>query len=178
MLISIHKYDSEYNYTSSEEFNISNMGMSVPMNCTTASPHPIPANKVAKYSVLSNMWEYVDPPFVVLPVTNIVITAATLVGDIWWVEVNTPWTITANISLPDVDMMIVLERIVDGVSAIDDVRFVASVVSGGITINGMFSQSGNYSISAERLNKGLKRIGENFRLTFDAVEFDAHINVP
>lgn len=177
MILIIHKYNSDYIYQSSEEIEIG-PNNEFPEQSTVSSPFPIPADKIAKYQPEVSMWEYIDPPYVVLPVTNINVTGATLTGEIWWVPVNTAWTITANITLPDVEMMIVLERIVDGVSAIDDVRFVASVVSGMITINGMFSQSGNYSISAERLNKGLTRIGESFRLSFDAVEFDAYVDVP
>lgn len=176
MLIQIHRYDESMKYVSSENFLIE-FGSSIPENSTTASPFPIPEGKEAFFESVNGSWIYKDPQVVIIPVTDVVVSGATKVGNIWWVPVGTTWTLTASIPLPDSQMMVILERIVDGRTSVDDVRFVASIVNGQLTINGKFTISGNFTISADRLNRGLERIGMPIRLSFSMVEFDAYVVV-
>ena len=97
-------------------------------------------------------------------------------GGIWWVAQNTPYTITAKAKgMPDGEMMIIIERIIQGGTVVQDIRAKASIVSEHITINSLFEASGNYQITAERLNQGLATIGAPFRLAFEKVEFDVYV---
>lgn len=96
-------------------------------------------------------------------------------GGIWWIPQNEQFELTANVALPDSSMMIIIERVANGTHVIDDIRVKAQIIDGVVTINGVFSQSGNYQITAERLNAGLEIIEAPFRLAFDKVEFDAYV---
>lgn len=176
MLYNIHKYDETLKYVSSEEKEIP-FGETIPSNSTLSSPFPIPEGKEAFFDKLTEGWVYKDSTFATIPVTNVMVTGAIKVGNIWWVPVGTVWTLTANVPMPDGQMMVILERVVDGQTSVDDVRFVASMSNGQLTINGKFDASGNYTISSERLNRGLERIGMPIRLSFDMVEFDAYVTV-
>ncbi len=114
----------------------------------------------------------------VVALTNVSVTGQHVVlgiGDIWWLPKNSSFTITANAALADMDMMIIIERVISGGIVIDDLRIKANIENGVITVNGLFAMSGNYQITSERLNKGLETIGAPFRLAFDKVEFDAHV---
>ncbi|MBB1384358.1 hypothetical protein H5119_02130 [Pseudoalteromonas sp. SG45-5] len=95
-------------------------------------------------------------------------------GGIWWLPINEGFTLTANAQLQDMEMMIIIERVVSN-NVIDDLRAKASIVDGLITINSKFTQSGNYQITSERLNAGLEAVDAPFRLVFDNVEFDAYV---
>lgn len=174
MLVNIHSYDETFKYVSSEEKEIL-FGDSIPPNTSLTSPFPIPEGKEAFFDKLAEGWVYKDPTFSTIPVTNVVVSGATKVGDIWWVSVGSTWTLTADVPLPNGQMMVMLERIVDGLQSVDDVRFIASISGGTLTIAGKFDQSGNYTISKERLNRGLERIKAPFRLDFTLVEFDAYV---
>ena len=96
-------------------------------------------------------------------------------GGIWWLPTNEQFTLSANVALPDSEMMIIIERVVNGSDVINDIRTKAVIANGVVTINASFSESGNYQITAERLNQGLEVIDAEFRLAFDKVEFDAHV---
>lgn len=95
-------------------------------------------------------------------------------GGIWWLPTNEQFTLTANAKLQDMEMMIIIERVVSN-NVIDDLRAKASIVDGLITINSKFTQSGNYQITSERLNAGLEAVNAPFRLSFNKVEFDAYV---
>ncbi|CAH9057669.1 hypothetical protein PSECIP111854_02044 [Pseudoalteromonas sp. CIP111854] len=127
-------------------------------------------------------------PWVQASLTDVAVTgeAARLVGDIHWVKVGTEFVLTANLllsdeeaslpeSLQNCELMLMCERVVDGKLPIDDMRYIASIQDGKVTLNGQFVDSGNYVISEERVNRGLERINAPFRLTFDTVEFDAYL---
>jgi hypothetical protein len=176
MLYNIYKYDETLKYISSEEKEIP-FGEMIPPNSTLSSPFPIPEGKEAFFDKLTEGWVYKDPSVATIPVTNVVVSGANKVGDIWWVQVGSTWTLTADVTLPNGQMMVMLERIVDGLQPVDDVRFIASITSGKLTISGKFDQSGNYTISKERLNRGLERIKAPFRLDFALVEFDAYVAI-
>lgn len=176
MILNIHKYDNDGIYEESESFFV-DVGESIPTNSTTVPPFPIPAGKVAKYNLVIGQWEYIDPSTVTIPVTNVLVSGVNKVGDIWWVQVGSTWTLTADVPMPDGQMMVMMERVVDGRQSVDDVRFIATITSGKLTIAGKFDQSGNYTISKERLNRGLERIKAPFRLDFTLVEFDAYVAI-
>jgi len=114
--------------------------------------------------------------------TNIAITEATLNGAIYWIPTKKPFTLTANVALPDSEMMMIIEQVVrqdnGAYNAISDIRVKASIVSGVVTIQAQFDSSGNYRIKAERLNMGLDEIGAPFNLAFDLIEFDAYAIPP
>lgn len=115
-------------------------------------------------------------PFVQL--TDVTVTGENVMlggGSIWWLPKNSTFTLTANAQLPDSEMMVIIERVINGGTVIDDLRVKATIVGGVITVNGEFAMSGNYQITSDRLNKGLETIGASFRLAFDKVEFDAHV---
>lgn len=114
----------------------------------------------------------------ILELTNIVVQGDHVTlgnGGIWWIPQNERFELTANVALPDTEMMIIIERVANGSNVIDDIRVKAQIIDGVVTINGVFSQSGNYQITAERLNAGLEIIEAPFRLAFDKVEFDAYV---
>lgn len=114
----------------------------------------------------------------VIKLTNITVTGEHVSlgnGGIWWIPQSERFELTANVELPDSDMMIIIERVANGTHVIDDIRVKAQIIDGIVTIKGVFSQSGNYQITAERLNAGLDIIEAPFRLAFDKVEFDAYV---
>lgn len=117
------------------------------------------------------------PPQVV-ELTNVNVTGEHVTlgnGGIWWLPKNSEFTLTANAELPDAEMMIIVERVINGSTVVDDLRIKAAITGGVITVNGLFAMSGNYIVTAERLNQGLEIIDAPFRLAFDKVEFDAHV---
>ncbi|TMP46403.1 hypothetical protein CWB96_12995 [Pseudoalteromonas citrea] len=114
-----------------------------------------------------------------IALTNTTVTSpsAQLIGNIWWLPKDEPFTITANAEgLPDGGLMVMVERVINATQPVDDIRFVANIQNGQITMQGKFEQSGNYIITAERLNAGLERIGAPFRLAFDTLELDAYVD--
>ena len=113
-----------------------------------------------------------------IELTNVQVTSTSAElgsGNIWWLPQNEPFTLTANVALPDANMMIIVERVANGSIVIDDMRVKATIANGVVTINAAFAQSGNYQITAERLNAGLDTIGAGFNLAFDKIEFDAYV---
>jgi hypothetical protein len=122
----------------------------------------------------------IDPPVVlapeypVIPVTNISVTAATLreVGAINWMDAGNIVDISADVALPNLEMMIMVERIVSGNTAVGDIRRPATIFNGRLSLQFNPKISGNYLLSAERLNVGLAEIGAPFQVAFDKVEFD------
>jgi len=114
----------------------------------------------------------------VIELTNVNVTGEHVTlgsGEIWWLPINKQFTLTANAQLEDMEMMIIIERVVNGSDVIDDLRAKASIVDGLITITSNFVQSGNYQITSERLNAGLEAVNAPFRLAFNKVEFDAYV---
>ena len=111
----------------------------------------------------------------VLPLTNINITNAVLHGSIYWIAENAVMTITGDVALPDGDVMVMAERVVDAIHVVDDARFIATIANGVMTMNVKFVSTGNYKFSAARLNRGLDRIGAGVHLSFDDIEFDVYV---
>ena len=111
----------------------------------------------------------------VIQITNISIPAAELNGSIYWIAKDAPAVITADCPLPDGKLMVMVERVIDGSNTVDDIRTKAVIISGVITMSFVFETSGNYIFRKSRLNEGLDRIGAEFNLNFDDVEFDVYI---
>ncbi|TMO87694.1 hypothetical protein [Pseudoalteromonas ruthenica] len=120
-------------------------------------------------------------PYINISLQNISVTSSSgeKKGNIWWIPVNEPFTIRAEaVEFADTvneEMMIMIERIIGGEKPVEDLRFKAKINQGLIEINVNFNASGNYIITAERLNAGLKEIGEAFRLSFPKLEFDVYV---
>jgi len=114
-------------------------------------------------------------PTPILPLTNINIANAVLHGSIYWIAENTAMTITGDVALPDGDVMVMAERVVDASHVVDDARFIANIANGVMTMNVKFVSTGNYKFSADRLNRGLDRIGAGVHLSFDDIEFDVYV---
>jgi len=118
----------------------------------------------------------ITSPKPIVPMTNLVVSSeATLTGSIYWLTKDVVATVTADLALPDGEYMIIAERVVDATQVIDDTRFVATVLNGELTMTVSFETTGNYVFSADRMNKGLDRIGAPMHLGFDTIEFDIHI---
>ncbi|MCF2826929.1 MULTISPECIES: hypothetical protein [unclassified Pseudoalteromonas] len=101
------------------------------------------------------------------------------IGRIWWVQKGTPLIVTATADgLPNGGLMVMVERVVNASQPIEDLRFIATIKDGVVTLPLQFDTSGNYLITAKRLNEGLARI-ENapFRLNFETMEFDVYVPV-
>ncbi|WP_462173827.1 hypothetical protein [Pseudoalteromonas xiamenensis] len=99
-------------------------------------------------------------------------------GGIVWLPINQPFSIkTTAEGIPDSQLMVMVERVVDGSKAVDDIRLLADIKDGQVTMKGVFKVSGNYLLRASRVNEGLERIGAPFRLDFKTVEFDAYEQV-
>ncbi|ASD67641.1 hypothetical protein [Pseudoalteromonas piscicida] len=103
-------------------------------------------------------------------------SSARLIGNIWWVAKNDKCLVTASVTgLPDIEIMIMIERVVNATQPVEDIRFIANVENGTFTLALEFDISGNYLLSAERVNRGLERIGAPFRLIFETMEFDVYL---
>ncbi len=105
--------------------------------------------------------------------TNIDVNAS-LVGSVYWIEKNAPFVATADCLLPNGELMVMFEQVIDSKTVVNDTRFKAVVVDGVISISGSFDTTGNWMLTAERVNRGLDRIGAQFHLSFDPIEFDVY----
>jgi hypothetical protein len=138
-----------------------------------------------KKEVADNVWQeqryfedIIAEPKPVIDITNIQIPAAELNGSIYWIAKDAPVIITAYCPLPDGNLMVMVERVIDGSNTVDDIRTKAVIVGGVMTMNFVFETSGNYIFRKSRLNEGLERIGAEFNLNFDDVEFDVFVSYP
>lgn len=113
---------------------------------------------------------------VLAKLTDINVTNAELQGAIWWLEKDKPTVITGKFSVPlNATFMLMAEKVVDATDPVDDTRFKAVIdADGNLTINAVFDSTGNYVITAERLNRGLERIGKPIELEFETIEFDVY----
>jgi hypothetical protein len=117
-----------------------------------------------------------ESPKPIAPLTNLVIDSpANKVGDIYWLERDTDAVVTGDLALPDGEYMIMAERVANATNVIDDVRFVATILNGKFTMTVHFPITGNYLLTAKRMNEGLDRIGSPVHLSFDDVEFDIYV---
>lgn len=132
--------------------------------------------------------------YAVLPLTDVVVTGANLVGQIYWVKESAVFSISAVIDnkIPGEDGELVaipfgntvmstpVEEIVDG-KAVKTLRFESQITTDEAGIVHMQLPlklpSGNYLISPERINRGLEEIGAPFRFAFAPVDIDSQVVV-
>lgn len=137
-------------------------------------------------SVVNLYYDAVNKTFVapavkpVIPLINPVVQGGVKQGEIWWIERNQPFTLTAESSLPAGELMLMIERMVRTESGQyetkEDIRVKALVSeSGQVTIAGLFEHSGNWHLRPSRLNMGLDEIGAPFHVDFSKIEFNVHI---
>jgi len=118
-----------------------------------------------------------------IPVTNIQVvdvTAAPLINKngIYRVGKGETFKLTANVPLPDTapgdELVVIIEKLVNGNQVIDDTRALGSVKSGVLTVEKAINVDGNWALIAARQNQGLATIGAPFRFEFDVekVEFN------
>lgn len=111
----------------------------------------------------------------IIDVTGIVITGGTKEGEIYWVQKGQAVTLNANVSLPDGQLMMMIEKsVAAGTRVVDDTRTIAAITAGTMSATFTLPETGNWFITAERLNAGLKYINAGFELNFESVEFDVY----
>lgn len=118
-------------------------------------------------------------------------------GSIYWIDVGADIEIVSNFvdaseilkqlniaqgkaALDDVHFMVMAEQVVkqsDGrIDVVNDIRFKATLNLVDMTMTVIsskgFDKSGNYMITAKRLNKGLNEINAPFVVAMDSLEFD------
>lgn len=117
--------------------------------------------------------ETVENP--VIPLTGVVVMGAETVGSIYWAQEGVALTITGSCALPDGELIVMAEQVVDAVNVVSDSRFKAVFADGVLSITARFDKSGNYMITQERINRGLDRINSPVHLSFNKIEFDIYV---
>lgn len=114
----------------------------------------------------------------VLPMTDVqVIGSDTNLHEptgIYWVKINTEFTLTADVALPDGDYMVMVEQVVETNRVIDDERFIANVTGGELTVVGAIDSKGNYVVTQERMNLAFDYTNQPVHLSFDKIEINVH----
>ncbi len=146
-------------------------------NCTEADLND---GDIYRIPVGQGGWQqqaYMTPeaPKTVIPLTNVQVTGAEVNGSIYWAQEATALVITGDCALPDSELIVMAECVVDATKVVADTRFKAVFVDGKLTINARFDVPGNYVITQERINRGLDRIGQPIHLGFDQIEFDIYV---
>ena len=111
----------------------------------------------------------------ILPLTNVVIVGAEIAGAIYWAQEGVTLTITGDCDLPDSELIVMAEQVIDAKTVVSDSRFKATFALGKLSITARFDKSGNYMITQDRINRGLDRIGAGVHLSFDTLEFDIYV---
>jgi hypothetical protein len=157
-----------------------------PPNCTTEIP---PAINGAPVYYTETGWSFDDPntpeietPYPVLQIQNIAISNSRLDdAGIWNVKTKTILELTATTLLPAGEFTAIIQKVVNK-QPIDDIRYDATItVDGGQSLLSLplyFEESGNYTITAERLNKGLAEINRPFRVAFPTVDINVTVKIP
>lgn len=120
-----------------------------------------------------------DSGLPVIPVTNISVTGVTLqlIGSMYWIEKGNKITVTADVALPNGEMMAIIEQVVRSTMPVDEIRRPVTIASGRLTLEFTPSATRVHTITAERLNAGLAEVGAQFRLSFPSLEFDVYAPV-
>lgn len=118
----------------------------------------------------------IEPEYPVIPVTNITPTGNTLrpVGNLYWVQKGNQITVSADVALPNGEMMAIIDQVVNSKTVVDELRQPAVIANGKLTLTFTPEATRVHVISAERLNAGLADIGAQFRVSFPKLEFDVH----
>lgn len=111
----------------------------------------------------------------IVEITNIEVAGAVLTGAIYWAQEGDVLTITGDCALPDGDLIVMAEQVIDASIVVSDNRFKAVFLNGKMTITARFDKSGNYMITQERINRGLDRINSPVNLAFDKIEIDVYV---
>lgn len=117
--------------------------------------------------------ETIEKP--VIPLAGVVVVGSKPVGSIYWAQEGVTLTITGTCALPDGELIVMAEQVIDAVNVISDSRFKASFLDGKLSITARFDRSGNYMITQERINRGLDRINSPVHLSFNKIEFDIYV---
>lgn len=105
---------------------------------------------------------------------NLEVQGAQKQGDIFWATKGSVVTITGECDLPDDDIIVMVEQVVDMSTVVNDVRGIATIRDGVLSLSIVFDRTGNWLLRPERLNRGLDRIGKPFNFIFNTLEFDSH----
>ena len=121
----------------------------------------------------------VEPEYPIIPVANIVVAGQTLrrVGNLYWVERGNQITVTADVALPNCEMMTIIDQVVNSKVVVDELRRPALIVNSKLTLIFTPEATRVHVISAERLNAGLAEIGAQFRVSLPKLEFDVYAPV-
>lgn len=112
----------------------------------------------------------------IVNIENLTVSGSQLVGNIYWNKLGTQITLQADCSLPDGKFMMMIEKVVEATQAVEDLRTPLTVENGKASAAFTFSESGNYVLKEERLNKGLDIIQAPFRVSLDSdIEFDVYV---
>ena len=123
----------------------------------------------------------------IITLSNVDVTSSQTITDyhgIIMLKQAQDFVLTADLSDPDSALTqpsalnAIFEKVVKQTQVVGDERFIANIENDVITItapNG-FEQTGNYMLTAERLNEGLTYLNLPFRVAFDTVEFDVQRN--
>lgn len=121
--------------------------------------------------------EEFQPPVIVIENINVFCSTGGKVGDIYWIPTNELVVIDADIPIPDSQFMVMFELLVNSGEVVQDVRRPATISNGRLNLQVRFRVSGNYTLSSDRLNKGLEAIGAGFRLAPFKIDFDVYDEV-
>ncbi|WP_105168545.1 hypothetical protein [Pseudoalteromonas sp. T1lg23B] len=171
----VYLYDEQRQYAGMQVLEHDNFR---PARSTPVAPPELNEHEIAVYAGNGRWCKHVKPSVLTAVLSDVEVACehAQLVGNIWWLPRGEAFTLSAHVGdLPDTQLMVMVERVVNAEQPVDDMRFVANVANGVLTMQGCFELSGNYLITAQRLNAGLERIGASYRFAFDALEFDAYV---
>lgn len=140
-------------------------------------------------SNLPDNYQYIDPnnpalgyvlsanksTIPVVTLENITVTSETInkQGEIYWIKAGESFTFTAEMQLPDSSLVLMIEKVVQQTTVVNDHRVEVTIKNGVGTFTAALPESGNWIITPERVNSGLEQIGAPFRVAFERVEFDA-----
>lgn len=124
----------------------------------------------------------IETPFPVLQIQNIAISNGRLDdAGIWNVKTKTVLELTAVTMLPSGEFTAIIQKVVNK-EPVDDIRYDATITVGDIestlSLPLYFEESGNYVITAERLNQGLAEINKPFRVAFPKVDINVTVKIP
>lgn len=157
-----------------------------PPNSTNVPPEPGWEDKMF---FVDGSWVFDDPntpevetQYPVLQIQNIAINNSRLDdAGIWNVKTNTVLELTATTMLPSGEFTAIIQKVVNK-EPINDIRYDATIVAGDVestlSLPLYFEESGNYVITAERLNQGLAEINKPFRVAFPKVDINVTVKIP
>lgn len=123
----------------------------------------------------------------VVTLSNVNVTSSQIITDYFGIRMlkqGQDFTLNADLSDPDnvltqpTALNVIFQKVVEQTKVVGDERFIATINNNIITIvapNG-FESTGNYMLTAERLNSGLKYLNLPFEVAFDVIEFDVQRN--